>query len=128
MKSQAIADVPAQFPREEEFPLDDEVLGEVATAGVTIAEWTMRFDGSFTANSEGAGVVLYHGEGETVALLFKLEFPCLKNTPEYEAYLTGLVVALKMGVQHLKVISDSNLVVYQAKRSFSLKEPSLAPY
>ena len=33
MKSQAIADLLAQFPREEEFPLDDEVPGEVAVAG-----------------------------------------------------------------------------------------------
>ena len=30
VKSQAIADLLAQFPREEEFLLDDEVLGEVA--------------------------------------------------------------------------------------------------
>ena len=30
VKSQAIADLLAQFPGEEEFLLDDEVLGEVA--------------------------------------------------------------------------------------------------
>ncbi|XP_075644429.1 uncharacterized protein LOC142615578 [Castanea sativa] len=33
-----------------------------------------------------------------------------------------------MGVKHLKVVGDSNLVVCQTKVSFSLKEPSLAPY
>ena len=33
-----------------------------------------------------------------------------------------------MGVKHLRVLGDSNLVVCQAKGSFSLKEPSLAPY
>ena len=32
VKSQAIVDLLAQFPREEEFPLDDEVPGEVAMA------------------------------------------------------------------------------------------------
>ena len=32
VKSQTIADLLAQFPREEEFPLDDEVPGEVAMA------------------------------------------------------------------------------------------------
>ena len=31
VKSQAIADLLAQFPREEEFLIDDKVLGEVAT-------------------------------------------------------------------------------------------------
>ena len=30
VKSQVIADLLVQFPREEKFPLDDEVLGEVA--------------------------------------------------------------------------------------------------
>ena len=33
-----------------------------------------------------------------------------------------------MGIKYLKVIGDSNLVACQAKGSFSLKEPSLAPY
>ena len=33
-----------------------------------------------------------------------------------------------MGVKHLRVLGDSNLVVCQTKGSFSLKEPSLAPY
>ena len=88
----------------------------------------MKFDGSSTAQSGGLGVVLYHKEDEAVGLSFKLEFPCLNNTAEYEAYLTGLAMALEMGVKHLRVIGDSNLVVCQAKGSFSLKEPNLAPY
>ena len=37
-------------------------------------------------------------------------------------------MALEMGVKHLKVLGDSNLVVCQTKGSFSLKEPNLAPY
>ena len=63
-----------------------------------------------------------------MALLFKLEFPCSNNMAEYEAYLTGLVTALKMEVKHLRVLGDLNLVIYQTKGSFSLKKPSLAPY
>ena len=63
-----------------------------------------------------------------MALSFKLEFPCSTNTVEYEAYLTGLATNLEMGIKHLKMISNSNLVICQAKGSFSLKEPSLAPY
>ena len=71
---------------------------------------------------------LYHNGEETVVLLFKLEFSCSNNTSEYVAYLTRLATSLEMGIKHLKVIGDSNLVVCQAKGSFSLKEPSLAPY
>ena len=33
-----------------------------------------------------------------------------------------------MGVKHLRLMGDSNLVVCQAKGIFSLKEPSLALY
>ena len=80
-------------------------------AEVTEEQWIMKFDGSSTANSGGVGVVLYHNGEETVALLFKLEFPCSNNTVKYEAYLTGLATALEMGIKHLKVIGDSNLVV-----------------
>ena len=128
VKSQAIVDLLVQFPREEEFLLDDEVPGEVAMAEEVREQWVMKFDGSSTAQSRGVRVVLYHKEDEAVALSFKLEFPCSNNMAEYEAYLTGLATALEMGVKHLRIIGDSILVVCQAKGSFYLKEPSLAPY
>ena len=63
-----------------------------------------------------------------MAMSFKLDFPCTNNMVEYEAYLMGLVVAHEMGIKHLQVIGDSNLVVFQARGVFALKEPSLAPY
>ena len=74
------------------------------------------------------GVVLYHEEDKAVALSFKLEFLYSNNMAEYEAYLTGLATTLEIRVKHLKVLGDSNLVVCHTKGSFSLKEPSLAPY
>ena len=94
----------AQFLGEEEFPLDDEVPGEVAMAEEVREQWVMKFDGSSTAQSKGVGVVLYHEKGEAVALSFKLEFPCLNNIEEYEAYLTRLATALEMEVKHLGVM------------------------
>ena len=128
VKSQAIADLLAQFLGEEEFLLEDEVPREVAMAEVVREQWVMKFDRSSTTHSEGVRIVLYHKEDEAVALSFKLEFPCSNNTAKYEAYLIGLATALKMGVKYLKVIGDSNQVVCQIKGSFSLKEPNLAPY
>ena len=76
VKSQAIANLLAQFLEEEEFPLNDEVPGEVAVAEKIKEQWVMKFDGSSTTQSRGVGVVLYHEEKEAVALSFKLEFPC----------------------------------------------------
>ena len=72
--------------------------------------------------------MLYHEEDKAVALSFKLEFPYSNNTAEYEAYLTRLATALEMGVKHIRILGDLNLMVCQTKRSFSLKEPSLALY
>ena len=103
--------------------LDDEVPGEVATAEMAKEQWIMKFDGSSIANLRGEGVVLYYSE-ETVAPSFKLEFPRSNNTAEDEAYLMGLATSLEMEIKHLKVIGDSNLVVCQAKGSFSFKELS----
>ena len=42
--------------------------------------------------------------------------------------MTGLATALEIGIKHLRVIGDFNLVVCQAKGNFSLKEPSLSLY
>ena len=88
----------------------------------------MKFDGSSTTQSGGVGVFLYHEEDKAVVLSFKLKFSCSNNTAEYEAYLTELATTLEIGVKHLNVMGDSNLVVSQAKGILSLKEPSLAPY
>ena len=74
VKSQAIADLLAQFSREEEFLLDDEVPGEMAVVEVVEEQWVMKFNGSSTANSGGAGIVLYHEGEKGLALSFKLEF------------------------------------------------------
>jgi ribonuclease HI len=128
IKSQAIADLLAQFPGEDNSSISDEVPGEINEVFLADSVWTLKFDGSSTATSAGAGIVLYRDDGEAVTKSFKFDFPCSNNTAEYEAYLAGLAIAYEMGIKHLRVIGDSNLVVCQARGEFSLKEPSLAPY
>ena len=121
----------AQFPREDSSTISQEVPGEVGEAllvGMANSMWTLKFDGSSTSTSSGAGVVLIREDGETIAKSFKLDFSYSNNASEYEAYITGLAIAHGMGIKHLKVIGDSNLIICQAKGEFSLKEPSLAPY
>uniref|UniRef100_A0A2N9IHQ7 Integrase catalytic domain-containing protein n=1 Tax=Fagus sylvatica TaxID=28930 RepID=A0A2N9IHQ7_FAGSY len=124
IKSQAIADLLAQFPGEDGSVISQEVPGEVGGAllvGMADSIWTLNFDGSSTSVSSGAGVVLTREDGETIAKSFKLNFPCSNNASEYEAYITGLAIAHEMGIKHLRVIGDSNLIVCQAKGEFSLK-------
>jgi ribonuclease HI len=131
IKSQAIANLLAQFPWEDSSSISDEVLGEineVFLSDLADSTWTLRFDGSLTATSGGAGIVLCKGNGEAITKSFKFDFPCSNNSAEYEAYLAGLAIAYEIGIKHLRVIGYSNLVVCKTRGEFSLKEPSLAPY
>uniref|UniRef100_A0A2N9H4E1 Uncharacterized protein n=1 Tax=Fagus sylvatica TaxID=28930 RepID=A0A2N9H4E1_FAGSY len=131
IKSQAIADLLAQFPGEDSSSISHEVpgeIGEALLADLADSTWTLKFDGSSTSSSSGAGIVLTREDGETIAKSFKLDFSCSNNASEYEAYITGLVIAHEMGIKHLRVIGDSNLIICQTKGEFSLKEPSLALY
>ena len=88
----------------------------------------MRFDGSATTTSNGVGVVLSCENGDTIPLSFKLGFSCSNNATEYEAYLIGLTIALSIGVKHMRVLGDFNLVVSQVKGDFALRKQSLAAY
>jgi ribonuclease HI len=88
----------------------------------------LRFDGSSTTTSAGVAIVLHKDDGEVITKSFKFDFSCSNNAAEYEAYLARLAIAYEMGIKHLRVIGDSNLMVCQARGEFSLKEPSLAPY
>ena len=74
-------------------------------------KWTMRFDGSATTTLNGLGIVLSCEDRDTMSLSFKLGFSCSNSAIEYEAYLTGLTIALNTGVKHIRVLEDSNFVV-----------------
>ena len=67
-------------------------------------KWTMRFDGSATTTLNGVGVLLSCENGDTIPLSFKLGFSCSNNAAEYEAYLTGLTIALSIGVKNMRVL------------------------
>ena len=111
VKSQVIANLLAQFPGKEETSLSEEIPGEMAVVKIPGKKWIMRFDGSATTTSNGVGVVLSCENGDTIPLSFKLGFSCSNNAAKYEAYLTGLTIALSIGVKHMRVLGDSNLVV-----------------
>ncbi|CAL9011506.1 unnamed protein product [Prunus brigantina] len=89
--------------------------------------WTLYFDGSSTLKGGGAGVVLVNPEGQAMTLSFKLNFPCTNNTVVYEAFIMGMSTAREMGVEKIKIIRDSNLVLSQLQGSFPVKEATLAP-
>ncbi|KAK9943690.1 hypothetical protein M0R45_009291 [Rubus argutus] len=130
IKGQALIDMLALFPEEETSILSREVPGELPEHSTMVAYenlWTLHFDGSSTTTGGGAGVVLTSPDVESMALSFKLNFPCTNNVAEYEALIMGLSTAQEMGIRNLKVVGDSNLVLSQLNGDFALKEMALAP-
>ncbi|CAA0805864.1 Rho GTPase-activating protein 7, partial [Striga hermonthica] len=90
--------------------------------------WVLYIDGSSTANRAGAGIVLADPENRLFCHSVKFLFPETNNEAEYEALLSGLKLAESMNVTHLKVFSDSQLLVNQINGSYEVKEPRLTPY
>ena len=104
VKIQAIADLLAQFLGEEERSLSEEIPGEVVVVDAPGKKWTMRFDGLATITLNGVGIILSCEDGDTIPLSFKLRFSYSNNVAEYEAYLTGITIALSIGVKHMRVL------------------------
>jgi ribonuclease HI len=92
---------------------------QVAPESEPPKHWEMYFDGSFTLNGAGGGVVLVSPSGDRLQYVLCIYFRATNNTTEYETLLHGLQVAAELGVKRLQVRGESVLVVNQV-----LKEPS----
>ncbi|XP_071700196.1 uncharacterized protein [Rutidosis leptorrhynchoides] len=76
----------------------------------------------------GACLILIGPDGEehTYALCF--EFPTSNNEAEYEALLSCLRMAEKMGIKNLKVSVDSQLMANQMNGMFEARDPAIQNY
>ena len=72
--------------------------------------WILNTNG--VSNKEGVGirVIIESSSGVVIGKAFRLEKQMTNNEVEYEALIYGLELALKLGVQNLKVLLDSELV------------------
>jgi ribonuclease HI len=59
----------------------------------------MYFDGSYTLNGAGVGVVLILSEGDILKYAIQLEFLATSNIAEYEGLVTGLWLAKDLGIR-----------------------------
>ena len=77
----------------------------------TMEYWCMYFNGSLTLQGAGARVVLISPDGHTLKYAVQLDFRATNNMAAYEGILAGLRAAAGLGVCHLLVQGDSQLVV-----------------
>jgi ribonuclease HI len=71
----------------------------------------MYFNGSFTLNRAGGGVVLISPKGDRLLYVIRLHFCATNNVAEYGALINGLCIAVELGVQRLYICGNSELVV-----------------
>nr|AAP52177.2 retrotransposon protein, putative, unclassified [Oryza sativa Japonica Group] len=104
IKSQVLADFIAEWT-----PVDDHVPSNVPflpgdggnpNADIRAGHWVMHFDGSLNLQGAGAGVTLTSPSGDVLRTL------------------AGLRVAVGMGIRHLLVLGDSQLVVNQVSKEY----------
>ena len=76
----------------------------------------------------GAGAVLESPMGEKVRYALTLQFSASNNEAEYKALITRLHLAREMGLQQLRVYSDSQLVVSQVRGDYQVKGKNMVAY
>jgi ribonuclease HI len=65
---------------------------------VTEENYSMYFDGSFTLNRAGGGIVLISPKGCWLLYVIRLHFHATNNVVEYEALINGMHITVELGV------------------------------
>ncbi|XP_071687157.1 uncharacterized protein [Rutidosis leptorrhynchoides] len=93
-----------------------------------IVTWELFTDGASSSDGAGAGLILIGPGGEEHTYALRFEFPASNNEAEYEALLSGLRMAEKVGIKYLKVLVDSQLVANQMNGTFEARDPAMQNY
>src|SRR3954465_371939 len=81
----------------------------------------MYFDGAFSLQGAGAGVLLVAPTREHLKYVVQMHFPremSTNNTAEYEGLLASLRIAVDLEVKKLIIRGDSQLVVRQVSKDY----------
>ncbi|XP_024157071.1 uncharacterized protein LOC112164937 [Rosa chinensis] len=90
--------------------------------------WRLYVDGASNKKTSGAGILLISPDDQVYKYALNFAFKASNNAAEYEALTAGLQIARELGVQHLSIFSDSQLVVNQVSGNFEAKEPHMSSY
>ncbi|XP_022023721.1 uncharacterized protein LOC110923980 [Helianthus annuus] len=90
--------------------------------------WLLYTDGASNEDGAGAGLRLVSPEKHEFTYVIRLDFKSMNNEAEYEAFLVGLRLAIKMGVKHIEAHVDSMLVAGQINGQYDAKGDVMALY
>ncbi|XP_073117061.1 uncharacterized protein [Elaeis guineensis] len=88
----------------------------------------LHVDGSSSAMRAGARLILTSPKGEMAGYTLRFDFPTTNNEAEYEALLFIFRVTKEVEIQHLKVFSDSQLVVGHIKGGYEARDENMKRY
>ena len=125
VKGQALADFLADHPSLEVVIKQSVGLG---IYGAKNEPWILQFDGSSIENSVGAGIVIISPRGVKTTLSFNLAFESTNNQVEYESLVIGLEILLDLGEKYVRVIGDSQLILWKLIWEYKCNSLLLAPY
>ncbi|XP_021974783.1 uncharacterized protein LOC110869886 [Helianthus annuus] len=83
--------------------------------------WLLYTDGASNEDGAGAGLRLVSPDKHEFTYAILLDFKSTNNEAEYEAFLAGLRLAIKMGVRHIEAHVDSMLVAGQINGQYEAK-------
>ncbi|XP_028102128.1 uncharacterized protein LOC114301364 [Camellia sinensis] len=90
--------------------------------------WTLSVDGSSCKEGSAAGLILTTPKGEYFKCALRFLFDASNNETKYEALIAGFRMARDIGVNHIQVFGDSQLIVGQIIGEFDAKEEMMRAY
>ncbi|XP_021986282.1 uncharacterized protein LOC110882608 [Helianthus annuus] len=99
IKGQVLADFVMEVPVEK---IKDCKIVETPVKDTSNELWLLYTDGASNEDGAGAGLRLVSPEKHEFTYAIKLDFKNTNNEAEYEAFLAGLRLAIKMGAQNLQ--------------------------
>ena len=130
IKGAALADFVAEWTdaaEEESREVKSLLPGDEAPAG-----WVMHFDGAFSRQGAGAGVMLVSPTEDklyyAVQLCFQHGEKVSNNIVEYEGLIAGLKAAAALGIKRITIKGDSQLLVNFSNKKYKPKDEHMVAY
>ncbi|KAG7600736.1 Ribonuclease H-like superfamily [Arabidopsis suecica] len=90
--------------------------------------WILHVDGASSKQGSGIGIRLQSSRGEVIEQSFRLAFSASNNEAKYESLLTGLLLAVGIGIRNLQAYCDSQLVACQFSGDYEAKDSRMEAY
>jgi ribonuclease HI len=130
MVREAAGRLPRAAARTTSAPATGAAPAATAGSGVWPEAVTVHIDGGSRGNpgEAGAGVYFQDPSGAPLQSIARYIGRATNNTAEYQALLIALARAREAGVKHLRVFSDSELLVNQVNGRYRTTVPHLQQY